>query len=183
MATEPKKAAKPAMAKRAAPKPASKSERHGNEVTMQTPVSNPVATSASVERNDAPAAQAGGRLAIVLIRNRTIGVRHDVHRALDRLRLRRRHICSVFPDNASVRGLMFKCKDLTTYGPISEETLKLLNEKRGSLKDRDGKTLNVFRMHPPRGGYGHKGIKVGYQEGGCLGLRRKGMDAFLAKMM
>jgi ribosomal protein L30/L7E len=124
-----------------------------------------------------------GKIAIVLIRNRTIGVRHDVVRALDNLRLGRRHICAVFDDNASVRGLMFKCKDLTTYGPISEETLKKLNEKRGSLKDREGKPLNVFRMHPPRGGYGHKGIKVSYQNGGCLGLRRKEMDAFLEKMM
>lgn len=134
----------------------------------------------SVERN---VSSDKGMIAVVLIRNRTIGVRHDVHRALDNLRLRRRHICAVFPDNATTRGLMFKCKDLTTYGPISEEMLKLLNEKRGSLKDREGKPLNVFRMHPPRGGYGHKGIKVSYQEGGCLGLRRKGMDAFLTKML
>ncbi len=131
-----------------------------------------------------PAAKvSGGKIAIVLIRNRTIGVRHDVVRALDNLRLGRRQICAVFDDNASIRGLMFKCKDLTTYGPISEETLKELNEKRGSLKDREGKPLNVFRMHPPRGGYGHKGIKVSYQDGGCLGLRRKEMDAFLKKMM
>ena len=125
----------------------------------------------------------GDKLAIVLIRNRTIGVRHDVVRSLDNLRLGRRQICAVFDDTPSVRGLMFKVKDLTTYGPISEETLKMLNEKRGSLKDREGKLLNVFRMHPPRGGYGRKGIKVGYQDGGCLGLRRKGMDAFLEKMM
>ncbi len=124
-----------------------------------------------------------GKIAIVLIRNRTIGVRHDVVRALDNLRLGRRHICAVFDDNASIRGLMFKCKDLTSYGPISEEMLKKLNEKRGSLKDREGKPLNVFRMHPPRGGYGRKGVKVSYQDGGCLGLRRKEMDAFLDKMM
>lgn len=122
-------------------------------------------------------------LAIVLIRNRTIGVRHDVVRTLDNLNLGRRQICAVFEDTPSIRGAMFKCKDLTSYGPISEETLKLLNEKRGSLKDREGKPLNVFRMHPPRGGYGRKGIKVSYQNGGCLGLRREGMDAFLGKMM
>lgn len=125
----------------------------------------------------------GSKIAAVLIRGREIGIRHDVVQALDILKLKRRHICVVYNDSPSIRGLMFKCKDLITYGPVSDETLAELESKRGSLKDRDGKKLNVFRMHPPRGGYGSKGIKVSYQEGGCLGLRRKGMDDFLKKMM
>jgi ribosomal protein L30/L7E len=123
------------------------------------------------------------QLAAVLIRGREIGVRHDVKQALDGLKLLRKHICVIYPDSASVRGLLFKCKDLITYGPITAETLALLHEKRGSLKNREGKQLNVFRMHPPRGGFGYKGIKVSYQEGGCLGLRRKGMDEFLKRML
>lgn len=161
-----------------------------SKITAAKPAAKPAAKAPAPAKSDKPAEKtverktgSTGMLAVVLIRNRTIGVRHDTVRALDNLRLRRRHICAVFQDNPTMRGLMFKCKDLTTYGPISEETLKLLNEKRGSLKDREGKPINVFRMHPPRGGYGHKGIKVGYQDGGCLGLRRKGMDDFLAKMM
>jgi ribosomal protein L30/L7E len=122
-------------------------------------------------------------LAALLIRGSAIGTRHDVRRALEKLQLGRRQICSVFADSPSMRGLMHQCKDLITYGPIGEETFKLLNEKRGSLKDKHGKPLHVFRMHPPRGGYGHKGIKVDYQEGGCLGYRSKGMDDLLKKMM
>jgi large subunit ribosomal protein L30 len=129
------------------------------------------------------AKQESKKIAAVLIRGREIGIRHDVVRALDGLKLRRRHICVVYDDVPATRGQLVKCKDLITYGPISDETYKLLNEKRGSLKDRDGKALDVFRMHPPRGGYGRKGIKTSYQEGGCLGQRRKGMDEFLAKMM
>ena len=153
--------------------------------TSKAPAKAPVASkeSKSPKPVAASTASSGSKLAIVLVRNRTIGVRHDVVRSLDKLRLGRRQICAVFDDTPSIRGLMFKVKDLTTYGPISEDTLKLLNEKRGSLKDREGKPLNVFRMHPPRGGYGRKGIKVNYQDGGCLGLRREGMDAFLGKMM
>jgi ribosomal protein L30/L7E len=134
----------------------------------------PVAKNAVIE---------GVKLAAVLIRGREIGVRHDVKQALDTLKLQRRHICVVYKDTPSTRGLMLQCKDLITFGPITDGTFKLLNEKRGSLKDRDGTPINVFRMHPPRGGYGHKGIKVSYQQGGCLGLRRKGMDEFLAKML
>jgi ribosomal protein L30/L7E len=125
----------------------------------------------------------GPLIAAVLIRGRDIGLRHDVVRTMDKLKLQRRHICVVYQDSQTIRGMMGKCKDQITYGPISEEIFKKLHEKRGSLKNREGKLLNVFRMHPPRGGYGHKGIKVSYQEGGCLGLRRKGMDAFLEKMM
>ena len=136
-----------------------------------------------VTQNEQKSESTGKHLAAVLIRGREIGVRHDVKQTLDILKLRRRHICVVLPDTVSHQGLMAKCKDLITYGPITSETLKLLNEKRGSLKNKEGKPLNVFRMHPPRGGYGYKGIKVGYQEGGCLGLRRKGMDEFLEKMI
>jgi len=121
-------------------------------------------------------------VAAVLIRGREASVRHDIKRALDNLRLWRRHICVVFEDTAVTRGQLNKAKDLITYGPISHETLAKLDEKRGSLKDRDGNKLHVYRMHPPRGGWGAKGIKLSYQEGGCLGLRRKGMDATLEKM-
>ena len=160
-----------------------------SETTMQTvkktlsklpqketkaPAKNAVAT---------PKDMSGAKLAAVLIRGRSIGIRHDVVQALDILRLQRRHICVLYKDTPSVRGQLFKCKDQITYGPVSEATIKLLDEKRVSLKDRDGNKLHVYRMHPPRGGYGHKGIKVAYQSGGCLGLRRTGMDDFLAKMM
>lgn len=156
------------------------------EITKPMPKLKPKAehkVEHKAEEHKASHKKSGEKIAAVLIRGREIGIRHDVKQALDILKLRRRHICVVFDDNESVRGLMFKCKDLITYGPISEATLKELNEKRGNLKNREGKTLDVFRMHPPRGGYGRKGIKVSYQEGGCLGLRRKGMDDFLAKMM
>ena len=123
-----------------------------------------------------------GLLAAILIRGREMGVRHDIRQTLENLKLQRRHICVVYPDCKSTRGMLNKAKDLITYGPITPATLAKLEEKRGSLKDRDGKKLNVFRMHPPRGGWGAKGIKMSYQEGGCLGLRRKGMDELLEKM-
>jgi ribosomal protein L30/L7E len=155
------------------------------KATTSAPAKAPAKTQVEkkVAKPVADNASSGQKIAAVLIRGREIGLRHDVVRTLDKLKLRRRHICVVYEDTPSVRGQLIKSKDLITYGPISEETYALLHEKRGSLKDRDGNKLDVFRMHPPRGGYGHKGIKVSYQEGGCLGLRRKGMDEFLAKMM
>ena len=122
-------------------------------------------------------------IAAVLVRGRRVGVRHDVQRTLDNLKMQRNHICVVYNDSASLRGMLNKCKDLVTYGPITKEVLAALEEKRGSLKDRDGNKLYVFRMNPPKGGWGRKGIKVSYQNGGCLGYRAKGMAAQLEKMM
>ncbi len=124
----------------------------------------------------------GGMIAAVLVRGR-IGARHDVVRSLDGLRLRRKHVCSVVPDTAVYRGLLRKCKDFITYGPIDAATLAQLREKRKQLKDNDGNPIDVFRMNSPRGGYAGKGTKVSYQEGGALGLRRETMGDFLRKMM
>lgn len=129
-----------------------------------------------------PAAQGGKLLAAVLLRG-MIGARHDVRKALAALRLGRKFICVVVPDNASNRGAMFLAKDFITFGPITPEVLEELRAKRGSLKDSEGKELNVFRMPPPRGGFGKKGTKAGYQQGGELGLRPEGMADLLRRMM
>ena len=121
-------------------------------------------------------------LAGVLIRGREVGMDHDVKQTLDILRMRRKNVCVVVPDNLVNRGLFNKVKDFIAYGPVDAAVLKELQEKRGSLK-KDGKDLNVFRMHPPRGGFARKGTKVSYQQGGVLGLRAEKMADLLKKMM
>ena len=126
-------------------------------------------------------APARGTLAAVLIRG-MIGTRHDVRKTLYDLKLRRKMICVLLPDTQIHRGMMAKCKDFLTYGPVTDETISALKAKRREIK-LDGKGINVFPMNPPRGGFGHKGTKVGYQDGGVLGYRAKGMDALLARMM
>ncbi len=123
----------------------------------------------------------GGKLAVVLIRG-MIGSRHDVRKTLLDLKLHRKMICVIHADTQVHRGMMKLAKDFITYGPVSDETIAQLRAKRREIK-KDGKGINVFPMNPPRGGFGHKGTKVGYQDGGCLGYRAKGMDALLEKMM
>lgn len=160
------------------------------EATETKPVAKKTATKKTVAKKTvakktvAPKATAPstGLLAALLIRG-MIGMRHDVRLALEALRIRRRMVCVVVPDNPVNRGLMEKCKDFITFGPVTEELVEELRAKRGSLKGRDGKEINVFRMHPPRGGFGAKGIKVPYQLGGPLGLRREGMADLLRRMM
>lgn len=128
------------------------------------------------------AAHAGGTLAAVLIRG-MIGTRHDVRKTLFDLRLRRKMVCVLMPDTRITRGQLQLCKDFIAYGPVQESTIAALKAKRREIKDSTGKGVGAFPLNPPRGGFGHKGTKVGYQDGGALGYRPKGMDALLERMM
>jgi len=113
-------------------------------------------------------------IAAIRIRG-TTGVRHDIKETLDSLNLRKKHTCVILEDSPVVRGMLRKAKDFITYGEISEETVKLLKEKRDQGK-------KAFFLHPPRGGFERKGIKVSYTSGGALGLRDN-MDTLVQKMM
>src|SRR3990172_2019334 len=115
----------------------------------------------------------GEYIAAILIRS-LINKTPDQRKALDVLRLRSRHLCIVLKDTPSNRGMMHKVKDCVTYGEIDYTTFKLLKDKRGETRmDREGKAhmLPVFRLHPPRGGFERKGIKMPFSLGGALGDR------------
>ncbi len=117
-------------------------------------------------------------VAAVLVRG-TVNVRSDIKSALTTLKLLRKNACVVLPDTPANRGLMKKTKDYITYGPISKE---FLSELQGRSLKRNGKPTNVFRLHPPRGGF--KGsIKKAYQDGGVLGLRAESMEALIKRMI
>ncbi|MBR9700426.1 hypothetical protein GOV11_01005 [Candidatus Woesearchaeota archaeon] len=116
-------------------------------------------------------------LAVVLIRGREVGIRHDVKRTLDSMLLRRKNVCRILKDTPVNRGFLNKVKDFTAFGPVSADTIKMLESKRPKHKDR-----GVFRMHPPKGGYGRKGIKVSYNNGGVLGKNPK-MDDLIKRML
>jgi ribosomal protein L30/L7E len=121
------------------------------------------------------------KLAAILIRGQ-IGSKSEVKSALRTLRLLRRHVCVILPDTQESRGMLALCKDYIAYGPVDEATLAELASKRKALKGSDGKPLNVYRLHPPRGGYGSS-TKLSYQEGGVLGLRRERMGELIRKML
>jgi large subunit ribosomal protein L30 len=122
------------------------------------------------------------KLAAILVRGE-VGLRHDVKKTLQLLNMGRKHICVVIENNPVNRGLLQKVKDFVTFGPVSEETVKELRDKRSTLKDKEGKHKDVFRLHPPIGGFERKGIKVSFNQGGALGLRKEGMDALIKRMI
>ena len=121
------------------------------------------------------------KVGIILVRG-LIGIRKDIKGALFSLRLRRKHACVVVEDNPSNRAATVKCKDYVTYGELDDATLKLLLDKRGK-KDPVHKEYykKFFLLHPPRGGFERKGIKVPFNKGGALGYRGPKVNDLIKK--
>ena len=143
------------------------------------------------------------KLAVVRIRGRR-NINPRIARTMELLNLNRMHHCVLVEGTPQNKGMLQKCKDYVTYGPISEKTLILLLKKRG---EKGGKMLReimedgemeqaakkilheesvkdfvdpVFRLHPPRRGY--KDVKKAATVGGELGKREE-MDSLIRKMM
>ncbi len=123
----------------------------------------------------------GRKIAVILLRGR-IGIHRDVIRALDLLRLQRKHVCVVIDEQDNTKGTLQKVKDYVTWGVIDEATHKLLIEKRGQ-KDEEGNIKPFFRLNPPKGGFEKKGIKQPFTLGGSLGDRKEKINELIVKML
>lgn len=104
------------------------------------------------------------------------GVRHDIRDALDSLRLRKKHVCVLLEKTPATLGQLRKAKDFITYGMITPEIKKELEEKRGKGKP-------FYTLHPPRGGFEKKGIKVAFTAGGALGNRGEKIGDLIKRMV
>lgn len=103
----------------------------------------------------------------VLIRG-TIGAKQKVKDTLKMLNLTKKNTCIVLEDdNKAQLGMLDVCNDFVTYGDLDEKTHKELEKERGDSHPKE----NVYRLHPPRGGFERKGIKKQYKDGGALGER------------
>lgn len=142
------------------------------------------------------------KLAVLRIRGRR-KLSPKIVKTLELLRLERPNHCVLLEDSPQNKGMLLIVKDYVAYGPVDEETIfRLLNKKgmKGSarlgsvlkedeLKKAAGeifsgkKTLEyanpVFRLRPPSKGY--RDIKKPYPAGD-LG-RREDMPMLLKRMM
>lgn len=142
----------------------------------------------------------GGNLAAVRIRGRTM-VRTTVVDAMNMLRLYKNNFCVVVPNTPTYVGMLNQAKDHITWGEIDDETFKLLVEKRGEEfrgRESDSKGLikyndfmvvgnkkfkKFFRLNAPRKGFGRKGIKHTFQNGGVLGYRGAAINDLIKRMI
>ncbi len=146
-------------------------------------------------------------IAVVRIRGR-VGVRKEIADTLAMLRLHRKHHCTLWKLNDSVKGMLQKVKDYVTWGEIDDQILKKLLEKRGrkigdkrlskeeaekifeelkKAREQPSKVLvknkikPVFRLSPPSKGF-KKSIKQHYPKGE-LGYRGQAINELLERMI
>jgi len=139
----------------------------------------------------------------VVIRIRgLVGISKDTKETFDRLRLRRKYSCVVFPNiSKQQEGMIRKVKDSVAYGEIEKELFEKLIEIRGQpinkkkkmdskkiaeelIKGKKYQELNIkpfFRLHPPRGGINSK--KHFGKEKGVLGDHGKEIGKLLERML
>jgi large subunit ribosomal protein L30 len=141
-----------------------------------------------------------GKIAIVRIRG-SCNVKHPIEDTLSKLRLHRKNYCVVVPKNGNYVGMIKKVKDYVTWGEIGDDTYKVLIDKRkgeykGRAEDRhqkiqydkflgvDGKKIKkFFRLNSPKKGYGRKGIKTSFKEGGALDYRGDKINDLIKRMI
>ncbi len=116
------------------------------------------------------------KIAVVLIRG-LVGVNHDIKKALESIRLRKKHACVIVEDSPSMQGILKKIQDYATFGVVSDETIAKLEKARKPTEK------GVFFLAPPVGGFERKGIKKPFTVGGALGDRGDQMSILLEKMM
>lgn len=113
-------------------------------------------------------------IAIVRIAGR-VGLSTDVVETFNRLRLKKKYSCIVFPNPTKQElGMLKKVKDRIAYGTINKETYDELVKKRGS------QIKNFFRLHPPRKGI--KSSKMHYPKG-VLGNNHDEINKLIMRML
>lgn len=121
----------------------------------------------------------GKKLAVIRVRGQ-IHVRHDMKCTLTMLKLYRPNYCVILDATDSNVGMVKKAKDYITWGEVSAETLDML-KKKAPLEPKSN--LVVYNLHPPRGGYGRKGVKVAFVNKGALGYRGEKINDLILKML
>ncbi|MBS3176137.1 uL30 family ribosomal protein [Candidatus Woesearchaeota archaeon] len=115
-----------------------------------------------------------------------VKLRSDFEDTLRMLNMSRKFMCVVLDATPSVLGMVRKVKDYVTWGEVTPEVVITLQQKRGEkIKDREGKEVlkPFFRLHPPRGGFERKGMKVHFRQHGALGYRGTQINDLIKRMI
>lgn len=116
------------------------------------------------------------KIAAIRIRG-LVKVNSEIKSTLRMMNLDKKHTCTILESNDSTLGMLRKAKDYIAYGVVSEDSIKLLEEKRKSKKE------NIYHLHPPKGGFERGGIKKAFTSGGALGDRGEKINELIVKMI
>ena len=113
------------------------------------------------------------KLAIIRIKG-PVQVPARVEDTMKMLNLNKKHACVIIEESPSLKGMIKKVEHLITWGEINDDTIKLL-EKRKKGKG--------FALHPPKGGFERKGIKMPFKLGGAYGYRAEKINDLIKRML
>lgn len=153
----------------------------GIEQDTAKPASTPKVEKSSIQTADKlkatkpQTADSQTKYAVLQVRG-LINVNHEVRDTLKMLNLQNQNQAVILEASPVVKGMLKKAKDYITFGEVTEETIKLLKEKRKTTK-------KYYALHPPRGGFERKGIKKPFTKGGVLGYRGDKINALIQKMV
>ena len=140
------------------------------------------------------------QLAAVRVRGLT-GIKRGIADTMKILRLYKNNYCCIIPNTPVYVGMLMKAKDYITWGEIDDETFDTLVSKRGEeFKGREAdskgkikyndfivinnrKIKKFLRLNAPRKGFGRKGVKYSYQQGGALGYRGAAINDLIKRMI
>lgn len=115
------------------------------------------------------------KIAVILVRGLQ-GSRQNIRDTLKMLNILRRNVCVVVDGTNSLLGMINKVRTYVTYGEIDAETIALLEKRKN-------KGAKHYNLNSPRKGYGRKGIKYDFVNGGALGYRGNKINDLIKRMI
>lgn len=109
------------------------------------------------------------KIAAILIRS-PIGFGREIKETLKMLNLKKKNSCAILENNPNNLGMIKKINNLVAWGELNEEGLGLVKDKK------------TVYLHPPRGGFERKGIKIPFKVGGALGYRGEKINNLIKRM-
>jgi large subunit ribosomal protein L30 len=117
---------------------------------------------------------------VVVVRIRSsINLSDQIKNTLSKLRLDKPQSCIIIPNNPIFMGMLKKVQHIVTWGEVTPEIRKLLE----SFKTKKQTKILSFALHPPKGGYGRKGVKMPFAQGGALGYRGDKINVLVENMI
>jgi large subunit ribosomal protein L30 len=112
------------------------------------------------------------KLAIVRVRG-NVRIGTGVRDTFKMLGLNKKNHCVIVEDLPHIKGMLKPISHLATWGPVDEKTL-------AALKTKGDK---IFKLNPPRKGYGRKGVKMPFKRGGASGDRKEKINDLIMRMI
>jgi large subunit ribosomal protein L30 len=115
------------------------------------------------------------KIAVIRIRG-NVHVTAELEQTFKQLKVLNQNMLAIHEHTPSFQGQLQKAKDFITWGTISDATIQ-------ALKARTEHLPNVYRLNPPKKGFGRKGIKQPFVKSGALGDRKEKINDLIVRMI